>query len=217
MGELHFLHQALLREQCPDEPRVLDRGADLRRNRRHEFLIAGRERVTRSPLGQIDDAQRLTTLRRGPHDRYGHHRAAPIRGFSLACHLIAIDDHGVLRAKDARRDTAPIIHGDRGSVTGLHALGCHNLQRIGHAVVHQNRCAPGADGLGDLAQDRGGGFLEPHGATEDLTDRIEEIDLFVAFGELGRRVLHLHRRLQNLGYDGGEEPEEVAERQTASG
>jgi hypothetical protein len=39
---------------------------------------------------------------------------------------------------------------------------------------------------------------EGDGTSEDFADRIEEIDLLVALGQLVRRVLHLQCRLQIL-------------------
>ena len=68
--------------------------------------------------------------------------------------------------------------------------------------------APRADSLRDLGEDRLRRLLERYGASEDLADRVEEIDLLVALGELVRGVLDLERGLEILGDDGKEEPRE---------
>jgi hypothetical protein len=59
--------------------------------------------------------------------------------------------------------------------------------------------------LGDLGEDRSCRIFESDRSTEDLTNRVEKIDLFVSLGQFGRRVLDLQRRLHELRNDGHEQ------------
>ena len=77
--ELHLLREPLLLDRRAHEPRVLDRGADLRRDRGDELLVAGGERLTRAPIGQVHDAQRLGAARRGAVHMIGTESIAPRR------------------------------------------------------------------------------------------------------------------------------------------
>ena len=56
--ELHLVREPLLLDRRADEPRVLNRRADLRRDRGHQLLIAGGEWLPRAAVGQIHDAER---------------------------------------------------------------------------------------------------------------------------------------------------------------
>ena len=105
-----------------------------------------------------------------------------------------------------------------GGMSSTHAADRRDgLQRVGYTIVHENRAAPGADRFGDLLEDRRRRFLERHGAPENLRDRVEEVDLLVALGELVRGVLHLERRLQILSHDRAEEPRVALERRLRHG
>src|SRR4051812_28606036 len=65
----------------------------------------------------------------------------------------------------------------------------------------------GADRFTHFLQDRRRALLERYRAAENLADGIEEVDLLVAFRELVRGVLHLHRVLEELREDGTQELE----------
>ena len=53
--ELHLVHESLLRQRLAHQSRVLNRRADLRRDRGDELLIAGGERLLRRTVGEVDD------------------------------------------------------------------------------------------------------------------------------------------------------------------
>ena len=58
VSDLHLLRELLLRERRPNEACRLDRRPDLRRDRRHELAVAGREGLARAAVGEIHDAER---------------------------------------------------------------------------------------------------------------------------------------------------------------
>jgi hypothetical protein len=203
--ELHLLRELLLRERLPHQPRVLDGGADLRRDGRDELLVAGAELLARAAIRQIDDAERLAAVGCGPHDRHGEHAAASIGALAVVFLLARVDDDRVLRAEHARRHAPRIADGDPRRLLQRRAEHRDRVQRVGWFVVHEDRRAPRAHRLRDLDQDGRGGLLQRHGAAEDLADRVEEVDLLVALGQLVRGVLHLERRLEVLRDDGRQE------------
>ena len=56
--ELHLLLHALLVERLPDEPSVLDGGADLAGDCGDELLVASSERLSGPSVGEIHDTER---------------------------------------------------------------------------------------------------------------------------------------------------------------
>jgi hypothetical protein len=104
---------------------------------------------------------------------------------------LLLGDRRAPLAQYSRRDAARIIECDGRNVHGCRAERRDALERVGDAVVHEDRASTRAHSLGDLAEDRGRRFLQGECATEDLRDRVEEVYLLVALGELVGRVLHL--------------------------
>ena len=173
--ELHLVRQTLLLDGCAHEPDVLDRRADLRGDRRDQLLVAGGERLAGSAVRQIHHAQRFGAARcgRGPHDRHRQHGAAAIHRLGVAEHLSRIDEHRVLCAEHACADAARVVDVNGRNGNGIDTEGGHGAEGVRGPVVHQDRRAPGADRLGDLAQNRARRFVQRHGATENLADRIK--------------------------------------------
>src|SRR5256885_14839892 len=62
-------------------------------------------------------------------------------------------------------------------------------------VVHEQGRAPGVHHVRDLAQDALRRLVEPDRATEDLTDRVDEVDLLVPLRQLRG---HLDRKSTRL-------------------
>src|SRR5215218_4874830 len=203
--ELHLLLQPLLIERPPNEARILDRGADLRGDRRDELLITGGERLPRPPIREVDDAERLAAVLGGPENGHGEHRALPEPFLGLAQHLAFLDDDGVQGAEDVRAHTAAVVEGDGPDRHAFAAKACDDGEGLRIGLVHEDGGSPCPDGLAHFAQDGGGTLLERHRAPQDLADRVEEIDLLVALGELVGCVLHLERVLQILRDDGTQE------------
>ena len=121
----------------------------------------------------------------------------------------------MLRAKDARADAA---RDRRREIGGTSARSTPSAATARSVLVARSststvaRRAPTVSETSD--ENRLRGLVERHRATEDLADRVEEVDLLIALGELVRRVLDLERRLQILCDDREEKAHEYARRST---
>jgi hypothetical protein len=116
----------------------------------------------------------------------------------------------VQRLEDASRNATLVADGDWRHRFWADTDRRDDEQRIRGGIVHEDRRAPRADRVRHLAKDRPRRFVERDRTAEDLADRIEQIDLLVTLGELARRVLYLHRRLEVLRDDGQHEVEVIA-------
>ena len=110
--KLHLGEEPLLSQRRADQSRVLNRRTDLRGDRGDELLITSREWLRRMTVREIHHTKGLAATRRRPHDRYRKHRAAPIRRFRFALHLIGFDEQRMLGTKNPCAYTARVLNGN---------------------------------------------------------------------------------------------------------
>ena len=101
VSEIHLLEKPLLLDGGPHEPRILNRRTDLRRDRRHQLLVARAVRLSRPAIRQVHHAEWLAAGGGRPHDRHGEHLTAPVWTLGLAFHHTGLDDGRVLRPEYA--------------------------------------------------------------------------------------------------------------------
>ena len=104
----------------------------------------------------------------------------------------------MLRAKHACADAASVVDRDRRDVSAVGAERGDGAQRVASRDRARGSTRAARRPSRDLGEDRRRRLLERDGAAENLADRVEEVDLLVAFGELVRGVLDLERGLQVL-------------------
>ena len=190
--QLQLAPHPLLAQVPGDEPRVLDRRADLVRDRRHELPVSGGERILAQPVGQVDHADRpAARARGGVQHGDGEERLAAVvpalgtprvHGLGVG-RVVAHDPH---LTEHARRNRAGVVHFDRVHGLRLHAARRDEPEHALLGIVHQQRGATRPHHRGHLAQDALRRLVQPDGVAQDLADRVDQVDLLVALGQLGR-------------------------------
>ena len=149
--------------------------------------------VKRSPPSRsvrlMTPTQRSGDSRRAIADRHAEERLAPVSSRGVGSRRVGAWIGGIVRdhpplAIHPRRDRALVVHADRLQPVEPEAPRRHGPQHAGRLVEHHDRRAPGADHGAHLARDRLGGLLEPHRLSQDLADRVEEVDLLVPAAQL---------------------------------
>ncbi len=208
--QLELPQHPLLSEVAGDEARVLDGRADLVRDRSHQLSVAGGEGVSPLTVGQIDHADRLAArARRGVQHRDREERlAAIVAAFGAAGvrrrrvgRVVAHDPH---LAEHERGDRAGVVHFDRLHVLRAHAARRYDAQHPLLGVVHQERRAPGPHHRGHLAQYPICRFVEPDRVSQDLADRVDQVDFLVPLRQL-------RRDLDGIALGGEHGPDDLGE------
>ena len=192
VGQLHFAGDPIASHALPDEPVVLERGADLVGDRGEQPLVRRREAAPAASADQVDHAHRAGLPGLG---RVAYRHGEPSVFLARRASVPVGARHVGTRCQDGAA-LAVRPDGHRGQVIQRNRLPELPAPRLGGqseallvGSVHPQRAPLGAQHSRDLFQDQAGGLFQVEDRAQGLADPVEQVDLGVALrqGRVARR------------------------------
>ena len=197
VGQLHLVRHPVPRPALAEQSMILERRADLAGDGGQQLAVPGREGAASPAPEQVDDTDRarLPRLRRVLDGHQKGRFGAQVGGGRRMPAVAAGADDRLPLPEHPRGEHFP--RGIKRPVQSGDSFGRDLVQQSVPGIVDPQRPAARSQNVAYLVEDDPCGLSQLQDRTQDLADRIEQVDLLVAGGQLAAEEADFLFRIQD--------------------